>query len=55
VRVGVTLPRTVEYRTVSEEIVRLVPQFRGYRYIIVEDDIIIVEPETYRIVYVIEG
>jgi len=56
VGVGVTLPRTgVQYRTVPKQIVSIIPRFRGYRYIIVEDDIVIIDPKTYRVVYVIEG
>ena len=42
-------------RTVPKQIVSIIPRFRGYRYIIVEDDIVIIDPKTYRVVYVIEG
>ena len=48
VGVRVTLPRTgVQYRTVPKQIVSIIPRFRGYRYIIVEDDIVIIDPKTY--------
>lgn len=54
ISVGTVVPTSVEYYEVPVEIVRVVPAWRGYRYIVVEDEIIIIEPETRRIVTVIE-
>jgi hypothetical protein len=36
-----------------QDIVAVVPQYRGYRYVVVEDEIVIIHPRTYRIVTVI--
>jgi hypothetical protein len=55
INVGTTVPRgDIELYTVPETIVSIVPQYRGYRYFVVEDEIIIVEPTSYRIVEVID-
>jgi uncharacterized protein DUF1236 len=53
VRVGVTLPRSVRVREVPREIVEIYPEFRGYRYTVVRDEIVIIEPRTQRVVEVI--
>ena len=53
VRVGVRVPRTVHFVTLPEEVVRIVPQYRGYRYFIVREEIVIVDPDTLEIVAVI--
>lgn len=34
-------------------IIAIVPEYRGYSYIVVRDEIVIVEPRTYRIVAVL--
>jgi len=39
--------------TVPDTIVRIHPAWRGYSYFIVDDEIIIVEPNTLRIVAVL--
>jgi hypothetical protein len=53
VRVGVTLPRSVRVREVPREIVEIYPEFRGYRYTVVRDEIVIIEPRTNRVVEVV--
>jgi hypothetical protein len=53
ISVGVVIPRTVELVVIPNEIVEIVPQFRGYRIIRVGARYLIVHPETYRIVYII--
>ena len=53
ISVGVVVPRTVELYPLPAVIVEIVPQYRGYRYIVVRDEIVIVHPETHRIVTVI--
>ena len=53
--VGVTVPRTVRVFDLPAEIVTIVPAYRGYKYVIVEDEILIIDPRTLRIVYVIEA
>lgn len=54
ISVGTAVPRTVSLRPVPTTIVSIVPQYRGYNYFVVRDEIVIVEPSTHRIVDVIE-
>lgn len=53
ISVGATVPRTVVIRDLPPAIVRIVPRYRGYKYILVEDEIVIIHPRTLRIVAVI--
>ena len=52
VNVGTTIPGDVRLIPVPNEIVAIVPQYRGYSYFVTTDRIVIVEPSTHRIVYV---
>jgi hypothetical protein len=54
VRVGVNLPQNVTVRPLPASIVSIVPQYRGYEYVVVDEEIVIVEPRTRRVVTVIE-
>jgi hypothetical protein len=53
--IGVALPRDVVIRPLPPEIITLVPEYRGYDYVVYNDEIIIIEPSTREIVYIIEG
>jgi hypothetical protein len=53
VSVGATVSEHVHLAPVPETIVEIVPQFRGYDYVVVRDEIIIVQPRTRKIVEVI--
>lgn len=53
--IGAVLPSTVTFVPIPDPIVTLVPQFRGYHVVRVGDQILIVEPGTRRIVYIIEA
>jgi hypothetical protein len=52
--VGTPVPRTVHVVDVPEVIVEVHPEWRGYRYFIVNDELVIVEPDTLRIVAIID-
>jgi hypothetical protein len=52
VSVGTVLPAEVTFVDVPVEIVRIVPAWRSYKVIRIKDQIVIVEPSTRRIVYV---
>jgi hypothetical protein len=54
ITVGTTINQRVDFRPLPIEIVQIVPEFRGYQYIMVRDEIVIVEPKTRRIVYVLD-
>jgi hypothetical protein len=53
VSVGVAVPRHVHLVSLPEDIIVIVPQWRRYKYIVVEDTICIVDPVTYEIVDVL--
>jgi hypothetical protein len=53
VNVGVVVPGRYHFRPLPEDVVVLVPQYRGYDFFVADDEIIIIEPGTHRIVDVI--
>jgi hypothetical protein len=53
VNVGTVVPRHVHLYSLPSSIVSIVPQYRGYKYIVVHDEIVIVHPRTHKIVTVI--
>lgn len=55
VSVGSVLPSSVELVTVPAEIISIVPTFSSYRAIRVGGRILIVEPDTRRIVFIIDA
>jgi hypothetical protein len=52
--VGTVIPRTVRIVEVPETIVEIHPEWRRYRYFVYNNEIVIVEPDTLRIVAVLE-
>lgn len=54
VSVGTVVPRAIDLRPVPRTIVEIVPQYRGYDFFVVRDEVVIVEPRTHKIVDVIE-
>lgn len=54
VSVGTVVPTSVSLRPLPSAIVAVIPQYRGYDYFVVRDEVVIVEPRTHRIVDVIE-
>ncbi len=53
ISVGTVVPRTVQFVAVPATIVEIHPAWRGYSYFIVDEEIIIVEPSTLKIVAVL--
>ena len=53
ISVGQAIPQTVHLYTLPVRIVEYVPQYQGYDYFLVGDEILIVDPATLRIVAVI--
>lgn len=53
VSVGVKIPSDVHLEVLPTEVVEIVPQFRGYDYIIVGDNILIIDPDSLEIVDII--
>jgi hypothetical protein len=53
VKVGTRVPRSVHIVALPEEIVTIVPQYRGFDYVLVRNEILIIDPDTYEIVAVL--
>jgi hypothetical protein len=54
VSIGTAVPNTVTLHPVPTEVVAVIPQYRGYDFFIVRNEFVIVEPQTHKIVDVIE-
>ncbi len=53
VAVGVKIPRTIHVEVLPADIVEIVPQFEGFDYVVVGDNILIIDPDTLEIVDII--
>jgi hypothetical protein len=53
ISVGATIPRNVTLRPLPAAIVQINPAYRSYRYVVVRDEIVIINPQTYRVVEVL--
>lgn len=53
IAVGSRLPREVEIRPLPAAVIEIVPQYRGYYYVLVGEQIVIVDPDTLEIVAVL--
>jgi Protein of unknown function (DUF1236) len=51
--VGTVVPNDVRFQPLPADIVEVMPQYRGYDFFVARDEIVIVEPSTYRIVDVL--
>ena len=51
--VGTVVPATVRFYPVTPAIIAVYPQYRGYSFVVVEEEIIIIEPRTKKIVQVV--
>jgi uncharacterized protein DUF1236 len=55
VSTGTVIPTDVRLHELPATIVKIVPAYRGYRFIVVGNDIVIIQPRTRRIVEVIHN
>jgi hypothetical protein len=53
--VGTVVPRTVTVAVLPSSVVEIYPAWRGYKYFIIEERIVIVEPDSLRIVFIIDA
>ena len=53
ITIGEAVPQTVHLNRLPTRVIEFAPQYRGYEYILVGDEILIVDPRTHRIVAVI--
>src|SRR3984885_3235933 len=55
ISVGTRVPRDVTFHPLPAEIVTIYPDWRGYQFILVRDQIVVVDPQTFEIVAVLEA
>ena len=53
VNIGANLPGDLDIRPLPPSVIELVPEYRGFNYVVVNDEIVIVEPSTRRVVEII--
>jgi hypothetical protein len=53
IRVGVAVPRTVHVAVLPPEVVTIVPEYRGFEYVLVGDRLLIIDPNTLEIVAIL--
>ena len=53
-RIGTRIPRSIRLFAVPAAVLAIFPYYRDYRYVVEEDTICIVDPETYEIVDVLD-
>jgi hypothetical protein len=54
ISIGTSVPREVRLYPIPPSVVEIVPAYRSYRYVWVADEIVIVDPQTYVIVAVVD-
>lgn len=55
VRVGTRVPQNVHFNRLPAEVYVIYPQWRGYDYILVGDEILVIDPRTHEIVAILEA
>ena len=55
ISVGAKVPRTVHFTPLPSEIIAIYPAWRGYDYIVVREEILIIDPHTGEIVAILEA
>lgn len=54
ISVGTRVPRTVHFHPLPTEIITVYPDWRGYEFFLVRDQIVVVDPRTFEIVAVLD-
>ena len=55
ISVGTRVPRSVRLHAIPSTIVEIVPEWRRYRFVMVRDEIVIIDPDTFEIIAIIEA
>ena len=55
ISVGTRVPRDVRFHALPAEVVTVYPEWRGYEYVLVNDQIVVIDPRTFEIVAVLEA
>jgi len=53
IAVGTKMPTAVQLRALPSDIATLIPQYRGYSYVVVEEQIVVVDPGSHEIVAIV--
>ena len=55
VSVGTRVPASVHFYPLPREVFVIYPEWRGYDYILVGDEILVIDPRTHEIVAILEA
>ncbi|MDL2398082.1 DUF1236 domain-containing protein [Rhizobium mayense] len=56
VSVGSDIPRSIRLEVLPSRIVKIVPEYKSYRFFVLDDGrIVIVDPNTFRIIFILEA
>jgi hypothetical protein len=55
ISIGTRVPREVGFHPLPAQIVTIYPEWRGYEFFLVRDQIVVVDPRTLEIVAVLEA
>jgi hypothetical protein len=55
ISIGTRVPREVSFHPLPAEVVTVYPEWRGYEFFLVRDQIVVVDPRTFEIVAVLEA
>jgi Protein of unknown function (DUF1236) len=55
ISVGTRVPRDVSYHPLPAEVVTIYPEWRGYDFVLVNEQILVIDPQTFEIVAVIDA
>jgi hypothetical protein len=53
--VGTRVPRDVRFHQLPREVVTIYPEWRGYEFVLVRDQILVIDPRTFEIVAILEA
>ena len=55
ISVGTRVPRDVRFHPLPAEVVTIYPEWRGYEFILVGDQVVVIDPRTFEIVAVLDA
>lgn len=55
ISVGTRVPRDASFHPLPAEVVTIYPEWRGYEFILVHDQILVIDPQTFEIVAILEA
>jgi Protein of unknown function (DUF1236) len=55
ISVGTRVPRDVSFHPLPTEVVTIYPEWRGYNFVLVGGQIVVIDPATFEIVAVIDA